>query len=224
MPRLSPHSAFVVLVLALSGLTGCATTYQAKVESMVGADPALAGHSSYWIVDMAADAAGQDLRVSEIADAVRAALLARGIMVADNRESADMIIEASYGIGPPRLHDFIEHASVFGRPLSPVERLGPPPQGVEAAMMGYSSTLDLRFVREKYLALAARENRSPRPGAPAAELWSVHVSIATDGEDLRGHLARLTNLAMAHIGRATIGPSTITLRGESAGPYFAGTQ
>ena len=189
---------------------GCASVHRLTVEASVQSGRVAPKSQSYRIVDREAGA-GQ-LRLGEIASHVRTALSAQGLYEATDVESADMVVEIDYGIEAPRVQRNVYQELINGRPVPAIRREGPPPEGVAREMMGYSSMATLTVVREKHLSICARENTAREDAQPPADLWRVHVSLENESDDLRGHLPILAAVAMDHVGRATNGPETVTLR------------
>lgn len=131
-----------------------------------------------------------------------------------------MIVEISYGIDAPTVTQTVYQEIAFGRPVSPSERIGPPPEGVAREMMGYTALVETRVARIKHVAICARANRTDTEESPAPEAWRVHASIDNESGDLRGHLPTLFAAAMDYIGRTTDGETSFTMKSDDEAIRF----
>jgi hypothetical protein len=194
--------------------------YEVKVEAETRPEAMSVSRVSFRIEDKSADPGASALRRNEIAGHIRTALSAQGLYEAPDATTADLVVEISYGIGPARTQRTVYQELAYGRPVMDAQRLGPPPEGVAREMMGYTELATTTVTHEKHLSICARANRANQDEKPAEDLWRVHVSIENESEDLRGHLAVLTTVAMDHMGRATHGPAAITLRSDDEAIRF----
>ena len=216
-----PFSALparLVLIAAL-GCGGCASTYKVTVDASARAEAAPPGATSFHLRHANAATLGA-LRRSEIESYLRAALSAQGLYEAAPPQAADLIVEVSYGIEPPRVEVVGTQELIYGRPAAVSEHLGRPPEGVMREMMGYSSEVLTTVVREKYMSICARTNQARADDTPPADLWRVHVRIDSESEDLRGHLPVLISAAMDRMGRNTDGEAEITLQRDDEAIRF----
>ncbi|MDO8539616.1 MAG: hypothetical protein Q7S40_04185 [Opitutaceae bacterium] len=193
---------------------GCTSVYKVRVEAMARPNSVSPGRASYRIEDQSAVPAAGVLRHQEIANQIRTALSAQGLYEAPDAQAADMVVEISYGIGPPHAQRTVYEELAFGRPMTAAERRGPPPEGVAREMMGYTALAETIVLREKHLSICARENHAQAEEKPAEDLWRVDVMIEDESDDLRGHLPVLASAAMDHIGRTTNGATAVTLRSD----------
>jgi hypothetical protein len=220
-PHPFPRSACCTLALAaVLASTGCVSTYQIQVDASARALPATSSPASYHIRDRTAAGGEHTLRPDEIARHVRTALSAHGLYEAQNQDAADIVVEISYGVGPPRVQHRVRETLVFGRPAAVGELNGAAPEGVAREMMGYTPLVEASVTREKHMALIARQNRTGDAARPPEDLWRVQVSIENESSDLRGHLDVLASAAMDHIGRTTDGPAALTLRSDDDAVRF----
>lgn len=198
---------------------GCASTYEVSVKAtsrIAGVSP---GGTSFVIHDPNRAALGE-LRTAEIGNALRTALSAHGLHEAADSKTADLVVEITYGIDPAKVSRVEHQEFVFGRPVMPGDRLGPPPEGVARELMGYSQTVSTEFTREKHVSICARGVRGSAEEQLGEDFWRVHVVIANDSDDLRGHLPVLISAAMDYIGRTTDGEVTMAMRSDDDAIQF----
>jgi hypothetical protein len=222
MPRsLVIHRTFTALLLS-GGLysAGCTSVYKVNVDAVVRANAVSPRCTSFRIEDKSAAAGDDTLRHREVASHVATALSAHGLFEAPDVQSADMVVEVSYGMGPPRVERTVYQELVNGRPRTVSVRHGPPPEGVTREMMGYTQMAFTTVRREKHLSICARENPPPGGDHPPADLWQVHVSIDDASDDLRGQLPVLASVAMDYIGHTTSRPEARTLRSDDEAIQF----
>lgn len=206
--------------IGVSFSAGCSSVYEVKVDAASCSTGISNGLTSFRIEDRSAVPDAQPLRVAEIAGHLKTALSAQGLYAAPVSRSADLVVEISYGVGPPRVEQRVEQELVFGRPVSAGDRWGAPPEGVTREIMGYTPVVSARVLRSKHLSIRVRENRSRDPSSPPEDIWRVEVSMETEGSDLRGHLPVLAAVAMEHLGRATDGPAELQVRSDGAPVQF----
>lgn len=95
--RLKRLPGLLALVVALSG---CATTYNFKVDAI--ANPDVKPGTSYKIANVNSGGEPNDLRTQEAGGWVKTALSGKGLYEAPTMEDADLIIELEYGIEEPK--------------------------------------------------------------------------------------------------------------------------
>jgi hypothetical protein len=217
----SPQLFFATLLLAGALLAGgCASVYEVTVDATVQATGISSPRTSFRIHDPQAGPGPRTLRHQEIASQIKTALSAQGLYEAPDVESADIVVEISYGIEPPRVQRIGYQEFIYGRPVPATERQALPPEGVAREMMGYTAIASVIVVREKHLSICARQNSSRESAQPAADIWRVHVSLENESDDLRRHLPILASAAMDHLGRSTNGPAKLTLRSNDEAVRF----
>lgn len=222
MPRHAPFN-FAPRLFALItciAFAGCTSVYQVKVEALARPGAVAANPTSFRIKEPVGAASSGSLRQKEIASHVRTALSAHGLYEAASPESADLVVEIDYGIGPERVQRTVYEELAFGRPGGGGRLKGAPPEGVAREMMGYTELADTIVVREKHMSICARQNQAAGSDEPPVDVWRVYVSIENEGDDLRGHLPILASAAMDHLGRTTDGPASLTLRSDDEAIRF----
>ena len=209
-----------LLAAAGIGFGGCASTYDVTVHSDARAQAATRTGASFRIVDRSAKPDASELRRNEVAEHLKTALSAQGLYEAADAPKADIVVELSYELGPPHVERTVYQEIIHGRSVPVGRRIGPAPEGVAAAAMGYAAVASTTVTREKRLTICARENRAHEDGSPGDDLWRVDVSIEDESEDLRGHLPVLASVAMDHIGRPTDGREAVTMRSDDEAIQF----
>jgi hypothetical protein len=220
------HRIPLALALAATLLlwTGCASTYQVKVDAMRRPAPDGKAVESYQISNKNPMVEADSLRYREAAAQVKTALSANGLFEAPDASAADMIVEIDYGVTPVRVkYEDIDVPVVANSPV------GPPPGALPPVMndgslradgvgerngrevVGSETVSRPVAVCEKYISVAGRENKPAAEGCPPVELWRVHVSIEDESRDLRDYLPLLTSVAMDQIGKETNGETIATL-------------
>jgi hypothetical protein len=92
---------FSPLLAAALLFTGCATTYDVKVDSL--AKPDAENAISYEIKNKNPLVADDSLRYKEAAGFVKTALSGKGMYEAPPNTKADIVVDLDYGVGPPQL-------------------------------------------------------------------------------------------------------------------------
>ncbi len=219
MLHLVISSGRLLLMAAALFCAGCASTYEVSVQATSRIAGVSRGGTSFVIHDPNRAALGE-LRTAEIGNALRTALSAHGLHEAADSKTADLVVEITYGIDPAKVSRVEHQEFVFGRPVMPSDRLGPPPEGVARELMGYSETIATEFTREKHVSICGRGGRAIAEEQPGEDFWRVHVVIANDSDDLRGHLPVLISAAMDFIGRTTDGEVTLAMRDDDSAIQF----
>jgi hypothetical protein len=220
MVLFSSSRCFAALVAATALIAGgCSSVYQVTVAATSELSGLPRDSLSFSIHHQSAGAIGA-LRQKEITTFVKTALSARGLYEARDLKSADMIVDISYGMGPPRTEHTVEQTLVNGRPMGAFQSLGLPPEGVAREVMGYTPLVSTTILREKYLSIHAHDNRQVEADRPAQDLWRVDVRIEDESDDLRGHLPVLIAAAMDHIGRTTDGEATLAMHSDDEAVRF----
>lgn len=222
MPAFIPLHLRLLATRVVAGLllAGCNSTYDLTVHSTASAGRGRANLVSYRIVDLSAPHDARPLRLDEVATQIKTALSAQGLYEASDPKTADLCVEVTYGVAAPRRTQTVYQELVHGRPVSPSEHAGPPPEGVARELMGYTALATTTVTHEKHLCIRARENRETPDAAPSADVWRVEVRMATEQEDLRGHLPILAAVAMDRIDRPTDGSQPVRIRADDEALRF----
>jgi hypothetical protein len=230
--RITLRSAFsgvAALVLA-----GCATTHEVKVDSLAKpkAEPAI----SYEIKNKNPLVADDSLRYKEAANMVKTALSGKGMFEAPPGVKPDMIVDLDYGVGPPQMRKETVSEPVYitipgqirtervqvgtdsqGRPIYQTITVQDPPTTEFAGFREYIVTV---VVYEKYLKLAARENKEQVEGRPAQEIWTVDVISEGESRDIRKALPVLAAASIDYIGKDSQGQKTVRIKDTSSDIAF----
>lgn len=230
--RLGLLAAGAGFILAVSG---CATSHRVNVDALSREDAA--ERISYRIRTNNPAIDEDTLRHQEAANFVKTALSGRGLYEAPSEETADMIIEIDYGIGPPKMKQRIHSEPIMrrvpgrtyqevvviginpqtGQPITAVQTYREPDREIMVGMRDYVTNY---VVYEKFMRMGARENGPVVEGQPPPQVWLVDVSTEGESDDLRKHLPVLAAATIDYIDRETEGRVTVRLKADSPDVEF----
>lgn len=177
--------------LAATLLSGCAHNYIMEVEAhRVTGTPTELDNVSYFVVgvnDTSVNPRGP-LHHQEAATVLAAALATRGMYIAPSAERADVLIELQYGLDP---HQLIVHE-------------------LNTPSLGTNQLRIVEEVRLKNLNVTARRKPAANETGPPALLWTVHVLVRDDRNELRTYLPILAEVAADWASRNTHGTRSFT--------------
>jgi hypothetical protein len=222
---------FVAGVLLLGG---CASTHVVKVDSL--AKPKAENAISYEIKNRNPLVADDSLRYKEASNMVKTALSGKGMYEAPPNVKPDVVVDLDYGVGPPQMKRETVSEPVYitvpgqirtervqvgtdsqGRPIYQTITVQDPPTTEFAGFREYIVTV---VVYEKYLKLAARENKESVEGRPAQEVWTVDVTSEGESRDIRKNLPVLVAASIEFIGKDSQGQKTIRMKDNSSDIAF----
>ena len=228
-PRISLPPPKIALIAAIGLLaSGCAHTYEMKVDSV--SKPAKASQAvSYKIRSKNQSPSDTTLRQKEAEEFVKTALSGKGMYEAPDGASADMVVDIDYGIESPRVRYERSSVPVFaelgggvryqtvqigvdprtGFPIYRTVAIYEPPR---TELIGYQEMVTPTVVYEKYLRIAARENKPSAEGKPPQEIWSVQVSSEDESKDLRKYLPVLASASIDYIGKNSDSQQTVKIK------------
>jgi hypothetical protein len=208
-------------------LAGCNTSY-VKVDAI--ARPNAEASIAYRIKTGNPDLDVDSLRFKEVEGLVKTALSGKGLYEAPNPELADMIVSLDYGMSPPEIRSEVRREAIFrtkpgathtmstqsgtdanGNPTYTTFTVQEPPTQVHVGDREYTVTV---VIYEKYLRLAARENKAASDGLPPADIWSVDVRTEGENHDLRKALPMLAAATIEFVGKDSQGEKTIRLKDD----------
>jgi hypothetical protein len=224
----------LVLLTAVLLFAGCATTHQVKVDSL--AKPNAEKAISYEIKNRNPLVADDSLRYKEASGMVKTALSGKGMYEAPPNTKPDLVVDLDYGVGPPQMKRETVSEPVYitvpgqirtervqvgtdsqGRPIYQTVTVQDPPTTEFAGFREYIVTV---VVYEKYLKLAARENKETTEGRPAQEVWTVDVTSEGESRDIRKNLPVLVAATIDYIGKDSQGQKTIRIKDSSSDIAF----
>lgn len=224
--RCLPVVAFAAL--ALLG-AACTTTHRVEVDAL--SRPKAEEKLSYRIRSTNPQNPEDSLRYQEAARFVKTALSGRGLYEAPKEELADVIIDLDYGIGPPEIRQEVVKEPVYrtirGRTYVTTVVVGTDKNGNPITQrvvhrepdrqefVGFREYLVTNVYYEKYLKMAARENRRGGEGGIPPEVWTVDVRTVGQSDDLCKHLPILTAASIDHVAEETRGRVEIKLKEDS---------
>jgi hypothetical protein len=235
-PRASVRflAACAVLVAVSLALSGCANSYVVKIDAL--AKPKAADAVSYEIHNANPLVADDSLRYKEAAGFVKTALSGKGMYEAPEGQKADVVVAVDYGVGPPQMHRETVSEPVYitlpGRVYSETVQVGTDAKGnpiyqtvmrqepPTTQMAGFREYEITSVVYEKYLKLAARENKPGVEGRPPSEIWTIDATSEGESHDIRKSLPILAAASIEYIGKDTHGQKTIRLKDGSPAVVF----
>ncbi|MDP0500751.1 MAG: hypothetical protein Q7P63_11710 [Verrucomicrobiota bacterium JB022] len=219
-----------VILVGLLGLalTGCTTAYYVSVDSMSRPDAlqpsAEAGNLQYYTLE-SSDPKVQpgDLRFTETAQYLEAALAGAGYIYTTSPSEADVIVTFDTELkGPIRSSETSYEPVYYSRPsytrVAIVNKKGnvvgyswaPGPYYTDVVHQRYDRTVSLY---QKSLTLSARARNAD--GKPGEELWNVTARSTDQSGDLRAYTPVLAAAAMNYIGQETNGEQRLVLKEDS---------
>ena len=218
--------SFLGLATALLLLAGCASYTEVKVDSL--AKPDAEASISYEVKNKNPLVADDSLRYKEAAGFVKTALSGKGMYEAPPGTKADVIVDLDYGVGPPISRRETVSEPVYitipgqirqervqvgtdsqGRPIYQTITVQDPPTTEFAGFREYQITVT---VYEKFLKLAAKENKEMTEGRPQQEVWTVDVTAEGESRDLRKNLPVLVAATIDYIGKDSHGQKSIRIK------------
>ncbi len=235
-PRVSAGLLATCTVLMAGGfaLTGCANSYEVKVDAL--AKPKAEDAISYEIHNANPLVADDSLRYKEAAGFVKTALSGKGMYEAPDSQKADVVVDIDYGIGPPQMRRETVSEPVYitlpGRSYSVTVQVGTDAKGnpiyqtvmqqepPSTQMAGFREYEVTSVVYEKYLKLSARENKPGTEGRPPSEIWTIDATSEGQSHDIRKNLPILVAASIEYIGKDTHGQKVIHLKDGSPDVVF----
>lgn len=216
----------LILIGAVLLLSGCASTYRFKVDSIKNNDIP-EGVNSYRIASANPEMSENDLRFKEAASYVKTALSSKGMYEAPEGTEPDMHIEIDFGMEEPRItyHTmsepvYVTKAGATRTILVPVrDKDGkirmvaqvvhdPPTQ----ELVGFADRVITVTVYEKYMRITARETPDETGDRPPRELWSVYISNEDESDDLREYVPLMVSASMDSINQNSSQQTEVVLK------------
>jgi hypothetical protein len=226
--RARPGVLLFATPLFLAGLllSGCANTYEVKVDSL--AKPNAEEAISYKIHNTNPAITEDSLRNKEAVGLVRTALSGKGMYETTDAEKADLVLDVDYGIGPPQLHHETVSEPVYltlpgqirtervqvgtdraGNPVYQTITTQDPPH---TEMVGYRDFVVTTVVYEKFLRMSAHDNKPAAEGRPPTDVWTVDVTSEGQSRDIRKTLPVLAAASIDYVGKDSHGEKVIHLK------------
>ena len=224
--RFGTFTLSAVVCAAGSLFSGCANTYEVKVDSL--AKPKAEESISYKIINKNPAVAEDTLRYKEAVGYVRTALSGKGLYEAPDADKADLVVAVDYGVGPPQSRRESVSEPVYltlpgqirfervqvgvdrnGNPVYQTVTVQDPPR---TEFVGYREYFVTVTVYEKYLRLNATENKPAAEGRPPSEIWTVDVTSEGESRDLRKALPILAAASIDYVGKDSKGQKSIRIK------------
>lgn len=212
----SSVSKFLIPLTLLLGLSSCTPSYHFKVDAISGGE--ISQGKSFVLISGDSNLKESDLRFRETATLVQTGLEGKGMHKAKDIASADLLIELTFGVGEPRevmevrsypethWHPGFSYAirvpiyDKNGAIISVQNRIvREPPRSYTY----WDERVDSATVFEKYLEIAAYDNRLGSAVKDPEQLWSIVITNADYSDDIRGYLPYMIAAALPYIGKDT---------------------
>jgi len=185
-------------------LTGCVIAVGGSQPNYIISVDSLASkqaihHKNYFLLPGNENVSVNDLQFQEFSTYVEKMLLSKGYAKADSKESADLVIVLSYGIGDPKTHHYSYTLPTWGKTgVSSAYTYGTsttsgnttttaasttltPQYGVT----GYQSKVGTRVTYNKYAFLTAYDYSEYKISNREIQLWKTSISNEGLSSDLR---------------------------------------
>lgn len=221
-----PPLAGLGLLGVLLAASGCATSYDVKVDAITQPKPKEAA-ASYRIKNKNPTTEEDNLRYKEATNYVKTALSGHGMYEAPEDAVPDVIVEIEYGVEAPSVRMERTSVPIYSQsgggvkynPLpvpiangSVLQRTIPVYDAPDSQLVGYQEVVTPVAVYEKFLHISARENKPKTDGATPTEIWSVNTTLEDESKDIRKYLPLLASASMESIGTDTGSRKTIKLK------------
>ena len=223
----------IPLFIATILLGGCATTYSFKVDAIN--NPEATEHKSYKIVSSNPEVSEEDLQFKEVAEYVKTTLSAQGLYEAADLESADMIVDISYGIGEPQV-DFKTYTTpVYAMIGGGYRTVATPIVGKDGKVRMVTTTIYIPprkeiigmeeqivpiTTYEKFLRMTSRDNRAADESEGPVQVWSIYVKNKDESDDLRKYLPLMAAASGDYVGKNTEQQQEVKIKETDASVAF----
>jgi len=219
MPR-----TFITILVAALLLSGCATTYVVKVDSIAESSTPVAG-IKYVLTSGMSDVKDSDLYFREFAAQFHRILTAKGYVEAATRADASMAISLSYGTssGHSELYSYLRplyHVSggenitykevktdASGQKTETVSTVYVP---LRTQVIGYTTELNSQTLYAHFAILEADALTNGEPSGK--QLWKTTVRLVDPSNDLRRLLPYMAAAAAPYVAGNTGAMQTVELK------------
>ena len=206
LPNMASAAAGLLLLFVL----GCQTTHEFKVDAIRNPDVDIGHGKSYRITTTDLKIDVEDPQFREVAEYVKTVLSGKGYYQAIDMESADLVIDISYGAG----NTYVEYD---------VRISGPDPMrgGVLSTQNPYGRNVRIvspqedyvpKTIFDKYLKITARENQPEGEDEREIQAWNVTVRNQDENPDLDKYLPLMAAAAINYIGEETESQEKVTVK------------
>ena len=215
-PMKSSVAHFFVPLLLLLGLSSCTPSYHFKVDAISGGE--ISKGKSFVLISGNSDMKESDLRFREAAALVQTGLEGKGMRLASDISSADLLVELTFGVGEPRevmevrsypethWHPGFSYAvsiPVFNKDGVVVSYQNRIVREPPRSYTYWDERMDSTTVFEKYLEIAAYDNRLGSAVNDPEELWGIVITNADYSDNIREYLPYMIAAALPYIGEDT---------------------
>ena len=196
--------------LVLLFVLGCETTHEFKVDAIRNPDVDIAHGRSYKITTTDVKIDVEDPQFHEVADYVKTVLSGKGYYEAADMESADLIIDISYGAGNTHVEYDVRLSGPDPRGGGVLNTRNPYGQNVR--IITPQEEYVPKTIFEKYLKITARENQPVGEDEKEVQAWNVTVRNQDENPDLDKYLPLMAAAAISYVGEETESQEKVTLK------------
>ena len=216
-------SRFTALLASFLFLSGCATSFDIKVDSL--ATPEAISKTRYVVAPASQNVNVNDLQFIEFSGYVERALTKRGFIRVDSFEHADIVVFMAYGIGDPQLTPYSVSIPQWGktgvsgsRTTGTMNTFGntatysgtttyTPTYGVT----GYQTVSGTRVTYFRYLVLDALDVQTYKDTQELRQVWQTVITSSGWSGDLRRVMPLLVVAGERHLATNTGKQVPVTL-------------
>lgn len=212
----SAISKFLIPFIVLLALSSCSPSYHFKVDAISGGE--LSKGKSFVLISGNAEMKESDLRFREAANLVQTGLEGKGMHRAKDIASADLLIELTFGVGEPReVMEVRSYPETHWHPgFSYAIRI--PIYDKNGLIVSYQNRVvrepprsytywdervDSSTIFEKYLEIAAYDNRLGSAVNDPEQIWGLVITNADYSDNIREYLPYMIAAALPYIGEDT---------------------
>ena len=183
-------------------LAGCATNYMVEVDALKSSNVE-EPYESFHIVSADPEIDREVPQFEAVSKYLKAALSGKGMYEAPDGETADLIIEVSFGIGDPEIE---------------FEEISVPADGYPG-MYVLTEVVPIT-IYGKFLRISARDNKEIDQLESLEEVWHLYISARDKSSDLEKYLPLLVAAGQDFMGQETKGQVRVKIKDESDAVVF----
>ena len=183
-------------------LAGCATNYMVEVDALKSSNVEEL-YESFHIVSADPEIDREVPQFEAVSKYLKAALSGKGMYEAPDGETADLIIEVSFGIGDPEIE---------------FEEISVPADGYPG-MYVLTEVVPIT-IYGKFLRISARDNKEIDQLESLEEVWHLYISARDKSSDLEKYLSLLVAAGQDFMGQETKGQVRVKIKDESDAVVF----
>ena len=202
--------AYAAMVLVLVFAIGCETTHEFKVDAIRNPEVDISHGKSYRIITTDVKIDEEDPQFQEVAEYVKTVLSSKGYYEAADMDSADLVIDVSYGAGNTHVEYDVRISGPEPRSSGVLNTRNPYGQNVR--IVTPQEEYVPKTIFEKYLKITARENQPVGDDDKEVQAWNVTVRNQDENPDLDKYLPLMAAAAVTYVGEETESQEKVTLK------------